>query len=332
MMSRTLRLEIEKWPLREPFRITGYTFTALDVLVVTLRQDGFEGRGEAAGVYYRNETPATLRTQVEAVRNEIETGIDREALQQLLPAGGARNAVDCALWDLEAKLTSRPAWQLAGFATAPRPLLSTYTLGADTPRQMAKRALAYTDAKALKLKLTGEEVDAERVRAVRRVRSDVWLGVDANQGCTRESLEKLLPVLVQADVRLIEQPLPIGHDADLAGLDSPIAIAADESAQDLRDMQGLVGRFTVVNIKLDKCGGLTHALAMAKRAQQLGLRTMVGNMAGTSLAMGPAFLIGQLCEVVDLDGPIVLVRDRKPEVIYANGYMKCPPAAWGTPA
>jgi L-Ala-D/L-Glu epimerase / N-acetyl-D-glutamate racemase len=327
-MRIALRVEIEKWPFKAPFRITGHTFVDLDVVVVRLEQDGMVGRGEAAGVYYLNDhTPGMVR-QIEAVRASIEAGIDRESLQRILPAGGARNAVDCALWDLEAKLTGRPAWQLAGL-DAPTPLVTTYTLGANEPAEMAAGARAFADARALKLKLTGEPVDVARICAVRAARPDVWLGVDANQGFTRPSLERLMSVLVESRVELIEQPFPVGSEPELDGLASPIPIAADESAQELRDIAALVGRFDVVNIKLDKCGGLTAALAMVVAAQQLGLETMVGNMTGTALAMAPAALVAQRCKFVDLDGPLFLRADRVPGATYESGTIWCPAELWG---
>jgi L-alanine-DL-glutamate epimerase-like enolase superfamily enzyme len=324
----TLQVSVEKWPLKAPFRITGYTFVEMEFVVATLSCRGHTGRGEAAGVYYRGETAASITTQIEAVRADIEAGIDREALRRLLPAGGARNAIDCALWDLEARLTGIPAWKIAGL-NAPVPLVTTFTLGAEDPQNMARTATSYEGAQAIKLKLTGTPVDADRVRAVRAARPEAWLAVDANQGFTRASLADLMPVLVDARVGLIEQPFPIGREADLDGLRSPIPIAADESVQDLTDVPGLVGRFDVVNIKLDKSGGLTEALAMARHARALGLDVMVGNMTGTALAMAPASLVGQLCRIVDLDGPIFLREDRSPGVVYENGTVWCPPDVWG---
>jgi L-Ala-D/L-Glu epimerase len=327
-MSRTLHAEIEKLPLKSPFRITGYTFVHIEVAVVTLRQDGRTGRGEATGVYYLKDDAAHMMQQIEAARSAIESGVDRQALQQLMPAGGARNAVDCALWDLEAKLAGQPAWQLAGLQP-PRPLITTYTLGAESPDVMVAGAKGYAEARALKLKLTGTPEDRERVIAVREARPDVWLGVDANQGFTRDFLEKLLPTFVDAKVALIEQPFKVGEEAQLDGLQSPIPIAADETLQTLRDLPTVVSRFDVVNIKLDKCGGLTEALAIAREAQRLGRDVMVGNMVGTSLAMAPSFLIGQLCKVVDLDGPTFLKADRTPGVVYQDGKISCPETVWG---
>jgi L-alanine-DL-glutamate epimerase-like enolase superfamily enzyme len=328
MTQITLAAEIEQWPLAAPFRISGRIFELIDVLVVSLEQNGSVGRGEAAGVFYKNDTPSRMLSQISALRATIEGGITREAVQKMLPPGGARNALDCALWDLEAKVSHCPVWKRAELEP-PRRLKTTFTCGADTPAKMAATARAYRDAQAIKLKLTEELIDADRVRAVREALSDVWLAVDANQGFTPASLERLLPVLVDMKVALIEQPFPIGEDALLDGFHSPIPIAADESLQTLSDLRGLVGRFNIVNIKLDKCGGLTEGIAIARASRALGLETMVGNMFGTSLAMAPAYLLGQLCAVVDLDGPVFLTSDRNNPVSYAEGFIQCPDALWG---
>lgn len=325
-----LKVEIEKWELISPFRITGYVFTHLDCVVATVSDGTHEGRGEAAGVYYFGDTPEKIVPQIEAVRAQIEAGISREDLRQLLPAGGARNAVDCALWELEAKQAGEPAWQLAGLKS-PTPLLTTYTLGADSPEAMAAAAVGriHAPAKALKMKLLGDGQDAERVKAVRAVRPDAWIGVDANQGFNPDSLTAALPAFLEARVELIEQPYKIGEEHLLEGWKSPIPIAADESVQTLKDVAGLVGRFDVMNIKLDKCGGLTEGLLMAKEAKRLGLKIMVGNMTGTSLAMAPAMLVGQYCDVVDLDGPLFLKEDRVPAIVYDNGLVSAPDGVWG---
>lgn len=330
MTPLTLHAEVEQWPLIAPFRITGYTWHHLDVLLVRLESAGHVGRAEAAGIYYKNETPTRLLDLIEHHRRAIEAGITRDALQKLLPPGGARNALDCALWDLEAKLTSRSVWQLLGLQ-APRPILTTMTCGADTPEKVTATARAYTHARAIKIKLTGEGADADRVRGVREARPDVWLGVDANQGFTRASLEELMPVLVDARVSVIEQPFPVGQEALLDGFQSPIPVAADESLQNLSDIPRMTGRFNVLNIKLDKCGGLTEAIAMTRAAHAQGFDTMIGNMLGTSLAMAPAFLVAQLCNIVDLDGPIFLKTDRPHIVDYTDGYITCPPQLWGHP-
>jgi L-alanine-DL-glutamate epimerase-like enolase superfamily enzyme len=328
MRALTLRTHIERWPLAKPFHISGHTWEHVEVLLVTLERTGHVGRGEAAGIYYRNDNPVSMLKLIETLRPSIEALESRESLQTLLPPGGARNALDCALWDLEAKLSGRAAWQIAGLA-APQPLVTTFTCGADTPDNMAAAAREYVSARAIKLKLTGDSFDAARVRAVREARTDVWLSVDANQSFTPSVLEGLLPALLDARVALIEQPFPMDRDAWLDGYQAPIPIAADESAQDLEDIPGLVGRFSMVNIKLDKCGGLTEGLAMARAARALGLETMVGNMMGTSLAMAPAYLVGQMCRLVDLDGPAVLKADRVDPVKYVEGLITCPQSLWG---
>jgi L-alanine-DL-glutamate epimerase-like enolase superfamily enzyme len=325
---RALRVEIERWPLRKPFQITGHTMVDLEIVVVTLEENGATGRGEAAGVYFLDDDVTHMLGDIERVRDAIEAGADRSALHRLLPAGGARNALDCALWDLEAKRAGRPVWQLAGI-DPPRPVITTYTLGAGSPEEMAEDATCFAEARALKVKLTGEPTDIARLCAVRAVRPDVSLRVDANQGFTRASLERLMPAFIEMRVELIEQPLPIGEEAALEGLDSPIPIAADECARETTDLAKLVGRFDAVNIKLDKCGGLTEGLAMWREAERLGLDTMVGNMVGTSLAMAPAFLLAQRCTHVDLDGPVLLRTDRTPGAVFDSGAIFCPETTWG---
>lgn len=325
-----LALQTESWTLKNPFHITNYVFTDAQVLVVTLRDSDFIGRGEANGVYYHDETPGRMTDQIEAVRSNVEAGIDRETLRELLPAGGARNALDCALWDLEAKRAGIPVWKLAN-VRQPIPLRTTLTIGADTPDQMATTARSYTQARAIKLKLTSNDA-AACVRAVRTARPDVWLSVDANQGFTRRSLEDLIPSLVDSRVGLIEQPLPRGEDGALAGLRSPIPLAADESVQSLRDIEPLAAHYDLINIKLDKCGGLTEALLMEQEARRHGLRVMVGCMNGTSLAMAPGFVLAQLCDFVDLDSPTFLSRDREPSADYTDGNIWCPEGVWGAAA
>ena len=328
----SLTVKAEVIPLKEPFHISGHTFETVSLAVVEVRQGACRGRGEASGVYYFKEDAQSMGAALEAVRTEAEAGIDREALTQLMPAGGARNALDCALWELEAQRSGWPVWMLAGVGE-PSPRVTTFTLSAEAPERMAQGARGFGQARALKLKLTGEDpaLDAERVRMVRAVRPDVWLGVDGNQGFTPERLEALMPALVDARVELVEQPFPRGCEAWMAGLDCPIPTAADESVQGLEELEAL-SDFDVVNIKLDKCGGLTEGLAMARLARRMGLGVMVGNMVGTSWAMAPAFVLGQLCDLVDLDGPVVLRRDRTPHVAYRAGRISCPDAVWGAPA
>ncbi|MFL6617724.1 MAG: dipeptide epimerase [Povalibacter sp.] len=325
-----MQVALERLTLKAPFRISGYTFTEVPVVVVTLRRGNARGRGEAAGVYYLNDTPDRMLEVIEALRPEIERGLDRESLALILPAGGARNALDCALWELEASETHNSVWRHAGVhVLAPR--ITTFTLSADDPAAVAKAAGELSSARALKMKLNGDiEADIARVRSVRSARPDVWLGVDANQGYSAAGLHELLPALIEAQVQLLEQPLPRGREAELENFGSPIPIAADESVQSLRHVAALVGRFAVVNIKLDKCGGLTEALDIVSECRRLGLQVMVGNMVGTSWAMAPAFVIAQLCDYVDLDGPTFIARDRSPGVTYENGSIHCADDVWGS--
>jgi L-alanine-DL-glutamate epimerase-like enolase superfamily enzyme len=325
----TLDFAVERLPLAKPFRISGHVFTESEVVVVTLSDGTHSGRGEAAGVYYLGDDVAAMTAAIARVRDAVAGGITREALQALLPAGGARNAIDCALWELEARRSGIAVHELAGLP-APRPLRTTFTLGADDPDAMAAGAVGYAQARALKLKLTGDlALDIARVDAVRAARPECWIGVDANQGFAIGELDALVAALVAADVKLLEQPLARGREADLDGYRCPIPIAADESVLTLADVDGLAGRFDVVNIKLDKCGGLTEGLAMAHRARSLGLGVMVGNMVSSSLAMAPAFIVGQLCDIVDLDGPIFLAADRTPSIEYRDGDAWCDEAIWG---
>ncbi|WP_305096375.1 dipeptide epimerase [Croceibacterium aestuarii] len=325
----SLDLSIERFAYREPFRISGHVFESTTVLVARLSDGEDTGWGEGAGAYYLGDDAENMLRQAEDARSRIESGASRQDLQQVMPAGGARNAIDCAYWDLEAKRSHTPAWQLAGLPE-PQPLRSTLTLGAAEPDEMAAAALRLDPAAPIKVKLTGDTaLDIRRINAVRDARPDAWIGVDANQGYRIDALPELLAALVAARVELLEQPLAIGHEADLDGFDRPIPFAADESALGLADVEGLVGRFDVVNIKLDKCGGLTEGIAIARRAKALGMGVMVGNMMGTSLSMAPSYLLGQLCDIVDLDGPTFLTRDRPGGVTYSDGKVHCDTAIWG---
>ena len=330
MKPLRMRVAVETLRLAKPFRISGFVFETQDAVVVTLDDGTCRGVGEASGVYYLGDTAESMVAAIEAQRDAIEGGIDRTALQRLMPPGGARNAVDCALWDLQAQQTGRDVWQLAGLASV-KPLVTTFTMGADDPAVMAEGARAFAQARALKMKLTGDlDEDIARVKAVRSARPDTWLGVDANQGYGIDALVRLMPTLVEANVSLLEQPIRRGREADLDGYRSPIPVAADESVLCLADIAGALNRFNVINIKLDKCGGLTEALAMAHEARRLGLGVMVGNMVGTSLAMAPAFVVGQLCDIVDLDGPVFLAADRTPGVTYERGMVWCGRDVWGS--
>ncbi|WP_174934992.1 dipeptide epimerase [Burkholderia lata] len=330
MSPRTLSLSlrIERWPLAVPFHITGHVIDAARLVSVTVDDGHYAGNGEASGVFYLGETPESIVAQIERVRPSIEAGVTRAQLLDILPPGGARNAVDAALWALESQRQAMPAWRMAGLSE-PRPLRTTMTIGVDTPNAMAGAARRLPHARALKVKLDGSAADAARLAAIREVRPELPLAVDANQGWSRAHFDAMLPMLQQLDVGMLEQPFAIGSDACLEHIDCPIPLAADESFQDLGDLSAVARRYDIVNLKLDKCGGLTRAFDLATRVREAGLSVMVGCMAGTSLAIAPAFLLGQQCDHVDLDGPIFLARDREPGVAYVDGLLHCPPHLWG---
>jgi L-alanine-DL-glutamate epimerase-like enolase superfamily enzyme len=331
MPRRSLDVRAIRLRLKSPFRISGYVFEATDAIVATITEAGRRGRGEAAGVYYLGDDLAHMTQEIEKARNAIEAGADRAELQFLLPPGGARNALDCALWELEAAQAEMPVWQLAGI-DPPQPVVTTFTVGAEPAALAVAAAFAFPDPQAIKIKLSGEaEADLERVEAIRAARGDIWLGVDANQGYERRDLPWLVEALTGLNVSLLEQPLRRGAEADLDGFRSDIPLAADESILCLADLPAAVGRFDVVNIKLDKCGGLTEGLAIAAEARRLGLGVMVGNMVGSSLAMAPAFVLAQLCDFVDLDGPTFLAEDVRPAVTYEQGRIWCGESVWGGP-
>lgn len=328
--SRTL--EVEKAAIRfaEPFRISGYVFEAMPSIVATIGEGGHWGRGEAAGVYYLSDGQDRMLEMVEEVRGQIEAGLSRIDLQELLPSCGARNALDCALWELQSKLSQVPVWKLAG-VSEPRPLVTTFTLPADEPSILATKVPRLAFAKAIKLKLDGDvEVDQERIKVVRRARPDVWLGVDANQGFVAADLERLGKIARDFSVSLIEQPLKRGDEAPLKDWRPGVPVAADESILDLAELEERAASFDVINIKLDKCGGLTEALKMVSAARELGKKLMVGNMGGSTLAMAPGFVLAQLCDVVDLDGPFSLADDPLAKEIYSEGSIFVPDVLWGS--
>jgi L-alanine-DL-glutamate epimerase-like enolase superfamily enzyme len=317
-----------QWPYETAFQITGQAFVSEEAVQVELRDGSLIGRGEGVGVYYHDETPDSMLAQLIGIRSELSRGISRAELQSLLPPGGARNAVDCALWDLEAKRARKRAWDLAGIPRAD-PITTDFTLSLDTPEAMARAAARYHHYPKLKLKLGGEG-DLERVAAVRTARPDAELIVDANQGWTERQLHAFSPKLAELGVRLIEQPLPAMEDDALIGFEGPIPLCADESCQTRACLPSLVRKYQYINIKLDKTGGLTGALALAREAQARGFRLMAGCMAGSSLSMAPAFVIGQLCDFVDLDGPLLSTSDAPHPIRYDRGVMYPPEKAlWG---
>jgi len=323
-----LSVHIEEWELAQPFRISNFEWINSRGIVVQVGEDGFLGRGEAQGVFYLGETAESLFAQVNAVANEIRRGINRENLQSLLPPGGARNAVDCALWDLECKKTGKTIWQLTGIE--PGPVTTVFTIGLEaTPEAMAAKAAAAADAPVLKVKLSADR-PYERLAAIRAARPDAAIVVDANQGWDFALLQKVIPKCAGLGLGMIEQPLPRGGDAELEGYDSPITLAADESCLDSSELAIAARRYGMINIKLDKTGGLTEALKLAREAKALGCKLMVGNMVGTSLGMAPSFVVAQLCDFVDIDGPLLLKYDHPGGLHYDKGIVTgLDPRFWG---
>ncbi len=324
-----LTAEAESWPLAQAFTISRGTKTHARPVVATLGDGALRGRGECVPYARYGETVESVLAQIESQRAALESGeLTREALQAALPAGAARNALDCALWDLEAKRAGEPAWRLAG-RPEPGPVTTVYTLSLDTPENMGRQAAANAQRPILKLKLTGPE-DLERVRAVRAHALAADIVVDANEGWTPEHYRKLAPALADLGVTMIEQPFPAGEDEALDNLDRPVPLCADESCHDAATLDALVGRYDIVNLKLDKTGGLTEGLRLKARAAELGFELMVGCMVATSLAMAPAVLLAQGARVVDLDGPLLLAQDRDHGLRFEGSLVHPPePALWG---
>ena len=328
-MRLQLRLTEERWALREPFEIAGQVMHEVPLLQVQLRSpDGIVGWAEAAGIDYDGETLKSMRRQLESIATQLSTSTTGDDLMGWLPRGGARNALDCAWWDWRAKRAGVPVWALAGLER-PQPLQTACTIGLGSLSDMRRRARELAAMPVIKVKVDGQR-HLEALGAVRQEAPGARLLVDANQSWSRSLLERLLPDLAALGVELVEQPVPRDADATLEGLSSPIPLAADESCTDRLSLPALVNRYQVVNIKLDKCGGLTEALALARQARAMGMEVMVGNMCGTSLGMAPAFLVAQLARWVDLDGPLLQTTDRRARMRYEGGTVHPPePALWG---
>ncbi len=328
-MPRRLIVREESWDIGGGFSITRARKWAAEVLMVEIHQDGVRGRGE--GVPYRRhgEKLDTVAKQIESLRKQIERGdMTRTQLLQALGPGAARSALDCALWDLEAKRRKTPVWQLAGLPE-PRPLVTAFTIGLDKPAAMAAVAAENKDRPLLKLNLGGPD-DLARVRAVRAVCPDAEIIVDANESWTPVAYAEYAGELGRLRVRLVEQPLPAGQDEALDTVGRVVPLCADESVHDIQDLAAAARRYDFVNIKLDKTGGLTEAIRMVEYAQERGVAVMISGMIGTSLGMAPAFLLAAYAQVVDLDGPLLLTKDRVPGIKYENGVMHPPPPElWG---
>jgi len=318
----------ERFPLAQTFTISRGAKTSADVVVVELSRDGCVGRGECLPYPRYNESMAATIDVLESLRPQVEAGLDWAALQHPLPPGAARNALDCALWDMEAKLSGRPVYELAGL-TAPRPVATAYTLSLDDPETMGRAAAQHADRPLLKIKLAGHD-DLDRVAAIRANAPDSTLIVDANEGWSAAQVEPLSTALARLGVALIEQPLPAAQDSLLAEFEHPVPYCADESCHTAADLADLASRYECVNLKLDKTGGFSEGLRLATEARTYGLELMVGCMIATSLAMAPAILLAQQARFVDLDGPLLLQKDREHGLRYEGSLLHLPhPQLWG---
>ena len=313
-----IQAKVEIFPLAQVFRISRGARTQAEVVRVEINRNHFRGHGECVPYARYNETLESVIQQIES----LPADIDRKTLQTMLPAGAARNAVDCALWDLESKTLNQPIWQLAGMQM-PKQALTAFTLSLDEPENMLKQAKYNSNRPLLKIKL-GTPNDMPRLEAVRLGAPNSEIIVDANEGWNAEIYTKLAPDLVRLGVKLVEQPLPANQDDALIGLPRPLPICADESCHDRSSLPQLVGKYDYVNIKLDKTGGLTEALLLKNKALEDGFKIMVGCMVGSSLAMAPATLIAQNATFVDLDGPLLLSQDRHHGLLYEESWVYPP--------
>ncbi len=310
------------------FTISRGSRTEVNVVTVSLEGDGCIGRGECVPYARYGESMDSVCEQIFALEEDLTAGMDCAALQLAMAPGAARNALDCALWDLEAKRSGKPVWQLAGLPE-PLPVTTAFTLSLDTPQNMLASARRNATRPLLKLKLGGEG-DLARLKAVREGAPNCRLIVDANEGWSAEDYDVLAPMMLELGVALVEQPLPAGSDDALEGRARPLPVCADEACHDRHSLAGLIGKYDVINIKLDKTGGLTEALALRDAARAHGFGIMVGCMVGSSLAMAPAHLVAQNVEFVDLDGPLLLAQDRQTPIRYDGSQMYGPSAAlWG---
>ena len=317
----------QSWPLDKPFRISRGARTEARVVVVTVTDGQHIGRGEAVPIRRYNQSPASVLAQIESIKSR--QCLDRQQIQKLLPAGAARNALDCAFWDLEAKISGKRAWELANIPLAPE-VKTSFTISLDTPAAMAAVAKVHATAPILKLKLGGDDPDLVRVKAVREAAPAARLLIDANESWTSDHYCKVAPALCQFGIELIEQPFPADADEVLETLDHPIPVCVDEGCHTTADLPRLKNRYEMVNIKLDKSGGLTEAMLLTERAREAGFKLLIGCMVCTSLGIAPARLLASAADYVDLDGPLLLAGDRHHAVSYDNGRIGIPPRElWG---
>ncbi len=328
MSKRTVTVAIERFATAGAFVISRGSKSHVDVVTATVTGRGASGRGEATAIYYHGETAESLAGQVRSFAPLVEDGGSRADLLDAMPAGGARKALDCALWDLEAKLAGKPVWQLLGLPR-PKPLLTAYTISLGEPEVMEAAARAASRYELLKLKLSGEG-DEDRVAAVRRGAPHARLIIDANEAWGAEDIERKAAAMRLLRVELIEQPVPAGQDHLLDHVRSLVPLCADETIHDRSTLGAAIGRYALINIKLDKTGGLTEALALAHAARQRGLDLMTGCMLSTSLGVAPAFYVGMQSQYVDLDGPLLLATDRAHGITFTGSEMSPPMSAlWG---
>ncbi len=323
-----LNVRVESWPVRGSFTLSRGSYTEIKVVVVEIVTSGLIGRGEATPIVRYGKSAEQVVAEITNLRPRIENGLDRSALQSLLPAGAARNALDLALWDLEAKRAGKRVWELAGIPEL-RPVSTTYTISLNTPEKMNQAAGERKNFPLLKIKLTGKQ-DLERVLAVRRGAPNAELIADANEAWTPDYYQRVIDPLAASGLTMIEQPFPAGKDSCLRDLPHPIPVCADESCRHSQDLDALKGCYDMVNIKLDKTGGLTEALSLHRKARLMGFQVMVGCMLATSLGIAPALLIAQDSDIIDLDGHLLLDGDRSCALTYEN-YLIHPPSSklWG---
>jgi len=327
-MQRRVSIHLENWMAKIPFRISRHTWDDFPCVVCEIEEDGLIGRGESLGVYYLGETEKSILEQLESIVDDLGNRANRQDLLKLLPPGGARAAADAALWDLEAKLSGTSAWQAAGVSSDP--IETVFTIGLEAePGEMGARATAASDLSLFKVKLNNDR-PVERIAAIRAARPDARLVIDVNEGWEFDQLRDVAPALADLGVSMIEQPLRRGYDEELEDYDSPLPLCADESCQHVGDLELVAQRYQTINIKLDKCGGLTHGLQLAAAARDKGLGIMVGCMGGTSLCMAPMHVLAQLADFVDIDGPLLLKNDRLDGFVYDRGMVSLPTTRfWG---
>lgn len=327
MPLRSINLQHRVYPIRGVFRISRGAKTQADAVIVSIGEDGYTGRGECIPYGHYGESVASVLAQIESIAPLIRKGLDLDGLQSVLPPGAARNAVDCALWDLRSRMSGVSVSAYAGLPAALAPVQTAFTISLDTPEAMAVQARLHRDMPILKLKLGGEG-DDERVSAVRAAAPTARLIADANESWSPKHLERYLTLFASLGMELLEQPLPAGKDDFLRTFTSPVPLAADESCRDMTSIPGIIGKYEYANIKLDKTGGLTEALRVVRGAREAGMRIMVGCMVGSSLSMAPGIVLAQYADIVHLDGPLLLADDISPALPLQGAVLSADQAVW----